>query len=230
LIGKLIKIVLENRSEHRARDRVRCGDAKDASTIRDNRKDMSDLQDDAVDSLASTLQSTLSLSPLQSPPTAKPSAQVANSNSTATVLLQPSCLEHRYIRNRDMASIVERPERLKAVCTGVAAALAASLAQTEVTLNQDDDIVKRLEAINLSAVAAPPTLLSSPYIQVLSSTATLDILTHKAVVYVHGDDAYLTQLKGWVSDSEEKIKEGESEIPQGYSQGDLYCTYHLMLP
>ncbi|BGP28603.1 histone deacetylase [Rhodotorula toruloides] len=40
------------------------------------------------------------------------------------VILQPACANHRYIRNTDIGTIVERPERLRAVKVGVAAAWA----------------------------------------------------------------------------------------------------------
>ncbi|BGP04539.1 histone deacetylase [Rhodotorula toruloides] len=40
------------------------------------------------------------------------------------VILQPACANHRYIRNTDIGTIVERPERLRAVKVGIAAAWA----------------------------------------------------------------------------------------------------------
>ncbi|GAA5866398.1 hypothetical protein JCM1840_001303 [Sporobolomyces johnsonii] len=49
-----------------------------------------------------------------------------SSHSSRTfVLLQPACTKHRYLRNHhDLSTIVERPERIRAVKTGVAAAWA----------------------------------------------------------------------------------------------------------
>ncbi|GAA6032029.1 hypothetical protein JCM8097_003395 [Rhodosporidiobolus ruineniae] len=41
-----------------------------------------------------------------------------------SILFQPACLGHRYIRNSDIGTIVERPERIRAVKVGVAAAFA----------------------------------------------------------------------------------------------------------
>src|ERR1700736_2277422 len=40
------------------------------------------------------------------------------------IYLQDDCLGHRFIRSRDDSSIVERPERLRAVKIGLAAAIA----------------------------------------------------------------------------------------------------------
>lgn len=40
------------------------------------------------------------------------------------VFIQEACLEHRYLRTKDVSTIVERPERLRAVKIGIAAAFA----------------------------------------------------------------------------------------------------------
>ena len=53
----------------------------------------------------------------------------------------------------------------------------------------------------------------------------MDLLNDPAVKFVHGDierDVYLESLKSWAKDSQDKVAKGESEIPEGYSQGDLY--------
>ncbi|GAA5944345.1 hypothetical protein JCM3775_002891 [Rhodotorula graminis] len=74
-----------------------------------------------------------SLSPAPAPPPlTAPSSSSSSSPppppSTATprpfVLFHPACAHHRYARNTDIGTIVERPERLRAVKTGVAAAWA----------------------------------------------------------------------------------------------------------
>ena len=46
------------------------------------------------------------------------------SNRQTAVFLQKACLRHHYIRSRDISCIVERPERLRAVNIGLAAAVA----------------------------------------------------------------------------------------------------------
>lgn len=64
-------------------------------------------------------------------------------------------------------------------------------------------------------------------VRVLRSSAQVNILNHAAVKFVHGDidgDVYLEKLKVWARDSADKIAAGQSEIPEGLSQGDLYLS------
>jgi histone deacetylase HOS3 len=49
------------------------------------------------------------------------------------------------------------------------------------------------------------------------------------VKYVHGDvdgDVYLKKLGEWARQSAEKISNGQSEIPSGLPQGDLYSKFY----
>ncbi|GAA5844995.1 hypothetical protein JCM11251_003175 [Rhodosporidiobolus azoricus] len=55
-------------------------------------------------------------------PTLVLSAPTSRNTPRTAVLFQPACARHRYVRNSDIGTIVERPERLRAVKTGVAAA------------------------------------------------------------------------------------------------------------
>ena len=48
----------------------------------------------------------------------------SRSPPTTAVYLQDACYQHRYIRSKDLSNIVERPERLRAVKVGPAAAIA----------------------------------------------------------------------------------------------------------
>lgn len=62
------------------------------------------------------------------------------------------------------------------------------------------------------------------------SDATVDVLNHPAVKYVHGDingDVYLEKLVNLVNESENAIARGESEIPESLSQGDLYRAFEI---
>lgn len=58
------------------------------------------------------------------PPPPLAGSPPATSSSRTAVLFQPACALHRYVRNHDIGTIVERPQRLRAVKTGVAAAWA----------------------------------------------------------------------------------------------------------
>ncbi|GAA6006682.1 hypothetical protein JCM10207_005018 [Rhodosporidiobolus poonsookiae] len=74
-----------------------------------------------------TASSTQPLRPTTQPaaPTPHPLAGPSCQTTPRTaVLFQQACAGHRYVRNTDIGTIVERPERLRAVKTGVAAAWA----------------------------------------------------------------------------------------------------------
>ncbi|KAG9122669.1 hypothetical protein FRC07_000860 [Ceratobasidium sp. 392] len=158
---------------------------------------------------------------------------------TLSVHIQPACAEHRYIRDKDTSTIVERPERLRALALGIAAALArseetASLSREATLVVETDGIIKSLENIKLDNPSESSGLVS-PVAQVVRHSAPLDVLflNDPAVRMIHALDEdtaagsgeeYLSQLARWVSESEIRIKAGESEIPdgEGLSQGDLY--------
>ncbi|POY75342.1 hypothetical protein BMF94_1570 [Rhodotorula taiwanensis] len=68
------------------------------------------------------------------------------------VLFQPACTKHRYIRTRDTSTIVERPERIRAVKTGVAAAYARlETALPAARDDDDDDLDALLSGLSLDA-------------------------------------------------------------------------------
>ena len=152
----------------------------------------------------------------------------------ATVFLQDACLLHQYIRSKDTSAIVERPERLRAINVGVAAfcarleALLLSLHQAKNepqsnAASADEDIVAALGRLNIQA----PSQYGSPSfpIRIHQSKATLDLLNHPAVKFVHGDierDVYLENMIRWSKESRDNIATRSTEIPEGLSQGDLY--------
>ena len=140
-----------------------------------------------------------------------------------------ACLQHRYIRSKDTSTIVERPERLRAVTIG----LSAAIARLEELFNSTTTLVThpKKEPENPSELTDVMNKLKidsthpSP-VTIIESQATVDILNHPAVKFVHGDieqDLYLENLVAWAKDSYENIiSKGESEIPGHLSQGDLY--------
>lgn len=71
-------------------------------------------------SLTAPLTPTSAVSPSQQPPVISPPPP----SRRTCVILQEACTKHRYSRNNDIGTIVERPERVRAVKTGVAAAWA----------------------------------------------------------------------------------------------------------
>lgn len=151
----------------------------------------------------------------------------------SAVFIQNACLHHRYIRSKDTSNIVERPQRLRAVTVGLSAAI-SRLEELFLTLeppsskatnkpgSDPDDLVEVMNKLKLDSNISKP---KSP-VTIVQSQASANILSHPAVKFVHGDidgDVYLENLTKWIKESHDKVATGESEIPEGYPQGDLYC-------
>ncbi|KAJ6544597.1 Arginase/deacetylase [Mycena vulgaris] len=162
----------------------------------------------------------------------RPAPPKNSHNAKPAIFLQDACFQHRYMRSRDKSAIVERPERLRAVTIGLAAAI--SRLEGVATANEGignpkpldpDDLVAQLGRLNIESSVAASLQPSHPPVSVVQSSASADILRHPAVKYVHGDidgDVYLENLIAWAKASRENIAKGESEIPANLSQGDLY--------
>ncbi|KAJ7456771.1 Arginase/deacetylase [Mycena galericulata] len=146
--------------------------------------------------------------------------------ATPAIFLQDACFQHRYIRSRDTSTIVERPERLRAVTVGLAAAISRLEGVAAAGKPADpDDLAAQLGRLNIESASGDTLKRTDPPVLIVQSSASVDILGHPAVKYVHGDvdgDVYLENLVGWMKDSKDKIEKGESEIPPNLSQGDLY--------
>ena len=153
----------------------------------------------------------------------------------SAVFIQNACLQHRYIRSKDTSNIFERPERLRAVTIGLSAAIArleglsntitipAPTAKSE-SSSKEPDPDDLADVMNKLKINSELSTYQSP-VSIIESQATVDILNHPAVKFVHGDierDVYLENLTAWAKESYQKILKGESEIPEDLSQGDLY--------
>ena len=162
----------------------------------------------------------------------------ASGSPNLVVFLQDACLKHQYVRSRDVSTIVERPERVRAVKTGLAVALSRleglsftsqsllSMEASNVDPSNPDDLAKALDQMTLGTSTTLPSEPKTSPVQIVHSTASVDILNNAAVKFIHGDidgDMYLEKLKDWVVNSVNRISKGESEIPAGLPQGDLYC-------
>ena len=153
----------------------------------------------------------------------------------SAIFIQNACLQHRYIRSKDTSNIFERPERLRAVNIGLSAAIARleelsnstttpELTSTSESSNKEPDPNDLADVMNKLKIDSVLSSHQSP-VSIIESQATVDILNHPAVKFVHGDiegDVYLENLTSWAKESNQKILKGESEIPEGLSQGDLY--------
>ncbi|KAF8648755.1 hypothetical protein AX16_006182 [Volvariella volvacea WC 439] len=152
------------------------------------------------------------------------------------IFVQNACLQHKFIRSRDTSNVVERPERLRAVSIGLAVAISrieesisqnASRTIINGTKSTGEELAAALDKLQISQT---PQLGSGSgttdsIIEIVQSSASVDILNNEAVKFVHGDiggDVYLETLKSWVESSRDKIAKGQSEIPDGLPQGDLY--------
>lgn len=164
------------------------------------------------------------------------------SSPSTTIFIQDACLQHKYIRTKDSSHIFERPERLRAVKIGLCAAIArleeslprpvaTSAAAARAEDPDADSLVAAIENLRLEQDSAELSLPTGHPVQVVRSSAKVDILNHPAVKYVHGDvdgDVYLEKLVEWARHSAEKISSGQSEIPSGLLQGDLYSKVLIL--
>lgn len=150
-----------------------------------------------------------------------------------SIFIQNACLQHRYIRSKDLSNIVERPERLRAVNIGLSAAIArleelvdtrkaqAPYPSGEAAAVAPNDLADIMNNLKIESSPAP----NSSLVGLVNSDASVDILSHPAVKFIHGDidrDVYLENLTSWIKESRDKVAKGESEIPESLSQGDLY--------
>jgi histone deacetylase HOS3 len=159
------------------------------------------------------------------------------------IFLQNACLHHRFIRSKATSDIVERPERLRAINVGLSAAIArleplfqplpggdvpnTSAIGSSTGINDLADVMNKLHLDATPTTGADPT--RSP-VTIVQSDAMIDMLANPAVKFVHGDidgDVYLENLSKWIRESQDKVANGGSEIPEGLSQGDLYCEFVL---
>ena len=160
----------------------------------------------------------------------------SSTGPSTAVFIQDACIQHKYIRTKDSSHIFERPERLRAVKIGLSAAISRLEESLPVTTavpavaekSEADSLVDAIENLRLEQEdSAELRLPKGLPVQVVQSSAKVDVLDHPAVKYIHGDvdgDVYLEKLVEWARHSVEKISNGQSEIPSGLPQGDLYSN------
>lgn len=169
-------------------------------------------------------------------------------SADVAVYLQDACSKHKYIRSRDASAIVERPERLRFLNMGIAGGIArleasrdadASIALLNKRQDIGEDLSTALRELSLSSAHQEPGSAPDPFatrpvdvVAIVKPSLNLkDLTQHPAVRMVHAatddDDTngaleHLNRLATWARESEERIRSGESEIPTGFPQGDLY--------
>ncbi|KAF9222901.1 Arginase/deacetylase [Gyrodon lividus] len=156
------------------------------------------------------------------------------------IFIQDECLKHHFIRSRDTSGIVERPERLRAVKVGLAAAISrieeadsaagngksrmkSGIGDSGVSADSGaNDLAAALERMN---IAPAKSQLRTSSISIRRTSTMAELLNNPAVKYIHGDidgDVYLQNLILWARDSQENITKKGSEIPEGIPPLDLY--------
>ncbi|CAL1712270.1 unnamed protein product [Somion occarium] len=153
-----------------------------------------------------------------------------------SVFIQEDCLRHRFIRSKDVSNIVERPERLRAVNIGISAAISRLESvssgfdssnepviptESKSDIDLTDDLTAALDKLKLASSSYPTPLP----LNLVKSSAKVELLNNPAVKFVHGDidgDMYLENLIKWSKESRDRIAQDGTEIPSPLSQGDLY--------
>lgn len=93
---------------------------------------------------------------------------------------------------------------------------------------EEDDLASAIGRLNISSSSG--SALTGGIVEVVKSSAKVDLLNNAAVKYIHGDiegDVYLEKIIQLSRNSREAIAAGDSEIPAEWSQGDLYREYYL---
>ncbi|WVO17386.1 hypothetical protein L204_105078 [Cryptococcus depauperatus] len=175
----------------------------------------------------------------------------SQNNSPLGLFIQPACLQHKYIRHSNSSHIFERPERLRAVLLGVAAAV-ARLEQVEEASSarrrsgEEKELSYLLSSLSIASssqptgqlylVSRPPPpekpghiLLNHPAVQLAHSPPPEAPFPYigegsTASAGVLPTSGYLKDLVKWATEAIEKIRKTGCEIPEGLglNPGDLY--------
>ena len=139
-----------------------------------------------------------------SPPEQKPEPKVLvpptqDPYAETTVILHDSSYKHRYSRPRtsaeELASIVERPERIPAAVLGVCAA--------QVRAGKERIAIRKTVRMGWLGDAEV-------------------MLVHAHTPVDRGRKAWPEELSGMAAGAKEKLARGVVEVPAGYHQGDLF--------
>ncbi|WVQ63278.1 uncharacterized protein L199_001429 [Kwoniella botswanensis] len=87
-------------------------------------------------------------------------------SSPIGLFIQPACLQHKYIRHPNSSHIFERPERLRAVLLGVAAAIARlegidSATQSTTAQSNTDDLSGLLSSLSIGSSSSSTSSVTS---------------------------------------------------------------------
>nr|XP_019051123.1 histone deacetylase HOS3 [Kwoniella bestiolae CBS 10118]OCF30053.1 histone deacetylase HOS3 [Kwoniella bestiolae CBS 10118] len=163
-------------------------------------------------------------------------------SSPIGLFIQPACLQHKYIRHPNSSHIFERPERLRAVLLGVAAAIArlesVDQPSSSTATSQADDLSGLLSSLSIessssSSITSHLHIIPPPPQSSIPGTI---LQHHPAVQLAHSpvpespfpylgqgssssasgsipSSPYLKDLVKWASEAIDKIKETGCEIP-----------------
>lgn len=167
----------------------------------------------------------------------------ATTSPALALLIQPACLEHKYIRHANSSHIFERPERIRAVLLGFAAALArleaedAEIGPAVSKTEGDDGLSSMLSSLSIQGSTSaflPPSHISLPTPPLPPMTPGQILMHHPALQLAHSEpieapfpylprgtsgtafpsSKYLRDLYKWASEAVEMIKTTGCEIPR----------------
>ncbi|EJD50534.1 Arginase/deacetylase [Auricularia subglabra TFB-10046 SS5] len=117
------------------------------------------------------------------------------------------------------------------IAEGASKPSAATTNAPDPTKLSDDPLTAALNKLSISSTGPSGALrdddeANNPVVTFIRSKAAVDICTHPAVDYIHGDEDPaanpLLKLREWTNACEERLKAKESEVPAHLPQGDLY--------
>jgi histone deacetylase HOS3 len=164
------------------------------------------------------------------------------------IYLAPAVQSHRFVRSRDVSLIVERPERIRALCLGVAGVLGRIEAASpggEAKVKEEDELSAALQGLSVDAARAPiavhlhtsaaplsppsPALVDihsaplpgseEPYVEVLARLCAAAPSSPPPPA-AHKPVQRSPARRG--SESSDEEPQHVSEVPAPLSQGDLY--------
>jgi hypothetical protein len=164
------------------------------------------------------------------------------------IYLAPAVQSHRFVRSRDVSLIVERPERIRALCLGVAGVLGRIEAASpggEAKVKEEDELSAALQGLSVDAARAPiavhlhtsaaplsppsPALVDihsaplpgseEPYVEVLARLCAAAPSSPPPPA-AHKPVQRSPARRG--SESSDEEPQHASEVPAPLSQGDLY--------
>ncbi|PLW07294.1 hypothetical protein PCANC_27421 [Puccinia coronata f. sp. avenae] len=154
------------------------------------------------------------------------SRQADAGGATIQIVTQDECFQHVFRRTKERGSIYERPERLRFVNLGLAAALAWDSMHHSSPARLVSSSSSSLSSLSSPTSPSEPsgtsstTLIQTPLVTTPSSSQT----QHDRFASFRAANTYIEQLIGLCLQASELNSSGLSEVPEHLPQGDLYLS------